>query len=356
MEVYYGKSQKKDLIILLTLLILFSSSVVTFAYSQEVPEPFINVGTDNMSTQELEILIKDIRDSYLKEGKTIEQEFEKYKTQTFSNEKYPKQLRRLSDSDIAEMIEMIDIELNQEGASVEQELQEFKINLINNTNLSSISINHNMINRYAVSDATNDNNKVYFANPSYIDDLMADFKNYKSLYTNKKSGIQNSLENNILKEQFRNQTQSKAIVGNIISKAGIAAVVAYFNSKAYVLSAELMSHYGENRDPTSTYYPSNAGVLKKTVAFAELKTLGGYALGSGRFAGGSGGRYDMDAHYAINKYDYEKVGRKIIISDIYDYTGKASYNTIAGVAINFMYELERRGLAVPYYVNTTLYY
>ena len=138
MEVYYGKSQKKDLIILLTLLILFSSSVVTFAYSQEVPEPFINVGTDNMSTQELEILIKDIRNSYLKEGKTIEQEFEKYKTQTFSNEKYPKQLRRLSDSDIAEMIEMIDIELNQEGTSVEQELQEFKINLINNTNARRI--------------------------------------------------------------------------------------------------------------------------------------------------------------------------------------------------------------------------
>lgn len=57
-----------------------------------------------------------------------------------------------------------------------------------------------MTNRYAVSAATNDNNKVYFANPSYIDDLMTDFKNYKSLYTNKKSGIQNSLENNILKE------------------------------------------------------------------------------------------------------------------------------------------------------------
>lgn len=350
------KVRRRILPILLTLLILFSNSVVTFAYSQEVPEPFINVGTDNMSNQELEILIKDIRNSYLQEGKTIEQEFEKYKTQVFSSEEYPKQLKRLSDSDIVEMIEMIDIELSQEGTSIEQELQEFKVNLINNTNLSSTSINHNMTNRYAVSAATNDNNKVYFANPSYIDDLMADFKNYKSLYTNKKSGIQNSLENNILKEQFRDQTQSKAIVGNLISKAGIAAVVAYFNSQAYVLSAELMSHYGENRDPTSTYYPSNAGVLKKTVAFAELKTLGGYALGSGQFAGGNGGRYDMDAYYAINKYNYEKVGRKIIISDKYDYTEKASYKTIPGIAINFMYELERRGLAVPYYVNTTLYY
>ncbi len=75
-------------------------------------------------------------------------------------------MKRLSDSDIVEMIEMIDIELSQEGTSVEQELQEFKVNLINNTNLSSTSINHNMTNRYAVSDATNDNNKVYFANPS----------------------------------------------------------------------------------------------------------------------------------------------------------------------------------------------
>ena len=350
------KVRRRILSILLTLLILFSNSVVTFAYSQEVPEPFINVGTDNMSNQELELLIKDIRNSYLQEGKTIEHEFEKYKTQVFSSEEYPKQLKRLSDSDIVEMIEMIDIELSQEGTSVEQELQEFKVNLINNTNLSSTSINHNMTNRYAVSAATNDNNKVYFANPSYIDDLITDFKNYKSLYTNKKSGIQNSLENNILKEQFRDQTQSKAIVGNLISKAGIAAVVAYFNSQAYVLSSELMSHYGENRDPTSSYSPSNAGVLKKTVAFAELKTLGGYALGSGQFAGGSGGRYDMDAYYAINKYNYEKVGRKIIISDKYDYTKKASYKTIPGIAINFMYELERRGLAVPYYVKTTLYY
>lgn len=329
--------------------------MVTFAYSQEVPEPFINVGTDNMSDQELEILIEDIRNSYLQAGKTIEQEFEKYKTQVFSSEEYPKQLRRLSDSDIVEMIEMIDLELNLEGTTVEQELQEFKINLINNTNQSNASINHNVINRYAISAATDDSDKIYFANPSYIDELMTDFKNYKSLHTNKESRILGSF-NNILKEPFRDQIQSKAFVGNIISKAGIAAVVAYFNSKKYVLSAELMSHYGENRDPTSSYSPSNAGVLKKTVAFAELKTLGGYALGSGRFAGGSGGRYDMDAHYAINKYNYEKVGRKIIISDKYDYTEKASYNTIAGVAINFMYELERRGLAVPYYVNTTLYY
>ncbi len=77
------KVRRRILSILLTLLILFSNSVVTFAYSQEVPEPFINVGTDNMSNQELEILIRILEIAIYKKVRRLSRSLKNIKLRYF---------------------------------------------------------------------------------------------------------------------------------------------------------------------------------------------------------------------------------------------------------------------------------
>ena len=120
----------------------------------------------------------------------------------------------------------------------------------------------------------------------------------------------------------------------------------------YELTVELLIHAVDNGELNSCYKPQNKNVLRNTTEYSNK--LGGDVapLGSSEFSGEIDTIYEKDSHYAINKYRYHKTSNNsgFVITDRYDYEDKDYEKFIVGVANNFMYTMQIKGLIIPYFV------
>ena len=167
-----------------------------------------------------------------------------------------------------------------------------------------------------------------------VDTLIADYANYRS-----------SESDNIM-------PQSDPI-NDAYLKTAVAAVVTWFSSKRYFLSAELLVTARNNDDESHVYIPSNQDIIRNSSVVKGL-IKSGRPSGSGEFSSSG----EMDLYYSIHLFRYEKKNNVFILTDTYDYEhGDQSYgDSIADVAVNTMADAQSAGIIVPYTVRVRIPY
>lgn len=130
-----------------------------------------------------------------------------------------------------------------------------------------------------------------------------------------------------------------------------AAAIGYFNAKGFVLSEELLEHMRSNDSVNSSYKPKNYEVLESTSGYKEICSSS-ELTGSYTFAL-DGSKEGNDAHYSLNKANYNKTNDNsgIVISDRYDYEFDLDYDEfLTNSMCDAMYLLSIYGFLTPYYV------
>ena len=213
---------------------------------------------------------------------------------------------------IEKAITDIDEELQSNGTSIEVEL----------TNLRSQYINN------AVAAESSEEMERWMKLASGVDILINDYASYKSL------------------EQGNLMPQSGPI-DEAYLKTAVAAVVTWFSSKRYYLSAELLVTARDNTSEDLVYIPSNKNIIYNSSVVKNL-IKNGRSSGSGEFSSSG----ELDLYYAIHLFNYEKKNNVFILTDIYDYEhGDQSYgDSIAQVAVDTMADDQPPGIIVPYTV------
>ena len=122
---------------------------------------------------------------------------------------------------------------------------------------------------------------------------------------------------------------------NLIYTPVVASVIAYFNNKGYILSAELLTHAKDNDDLDSIYVPVNRGILYQSSVFMNIVN-GTSTYGSSVFPD-EVDTVHKDLYNAIHSFYYSRSesGRVVVIQDRYDFTS-GGYNSIAGIAVETM--------------------
>ena len=140
---------------------------------------------------------------------------------------------------------------------------------------------------------------------------------------------------------------------HLVYSPAVSAVVAYFNSNGYVLSAELLVHAKENDVLDSAYTPSNTALMTQTTKYAELCS-NDLTSGTANFVK-TGITADDDFYYAIHACSYTKdmVNNTITVTDRYDFAPN-DWSDIQGVAVDTMYEAQQAGVIVPFQITMTV--
>lgn len=132
----------------------------------------------------------------------------------------------------------------------------------------------------------------------------------------------------------------------------VAAVIAYFNAKKYLLAAELLTHARENTDRVSIYTPAYGARARNSEVVRNL-AYGTAVSGSASFEPGDN-PVDIDLYYSIHDFDFFKssaTSKVVNIFDTYDFKHDAdAYKTIPGTAVETMYKAQEAGYLTPYFV------
>lgn len=140
---------------------------------------------------------------------------------------------------------------------------------------------------------------------------------------------------------------------HLIYTPAVIAVVAYFNSQGYVLSAELLAHARDNNVLDSSYTPSNGALMTQTAKYTEL-CANGLTSGTANFVK-TGATVDDDFYYAIHACSYTKDidANAITVTDRYDFAPN-DWSDIQGVAVDMMYKAQEAGVIVPFQLSITV--
>lgn len=208
-------------------------------------------------------------------------------------------------------INVIETELALEGTSIEKEVQLFYNVLENDRIMQGLDFSEDCL------DHTDDTNRILESV-----EKLANTKDLNSLTT--------------LEEYY-------------LGLAG--AIIAWFNSKGYLLSAELLDHAFNNNTIYSYYYPTYGSRVTYSSVYWDIKNNASGTSGSGTFPY-TGSTYEKDLYYAIHNFNWYRQTGQFIISDLYDFAQDKNYwGSIAGVAVNLMYEAQSYGYLKPYYVR-----
>ncbi|WP_422114634.1 hypothetical protein [Brachybacterium sp. UNK5269] len=136
------------------------------------------------------------------------------------------------------------------------------------------------------------------------------------------------------------------------SRAAVAAIAAWFISKGYLLSAELIKRARDNKTLNSNYTPSYRSGLINSPVIRKIRSQS-KASGSDSFPSSTSGTYAKDNYYAIHAFNWTKSGIRVSISDRYDFA-PGKYSGLAGTAVNAMWLAQQLGHIKPYYVKVTV--
>lgn len=139
---------------------------------------------------------------------------------------------------------------------------------------------------------------------------------------------------------------------HVIYSPAVAAVIAYFNVKNYLLAAELLTHAKENTGESIIYVPSFGARARNSNVVQQIGH--GTAIeGSASFEPGDR-PVDMDLYYAIHNFNFFKstpTSRVVYISDTYDFEeDNEAYESIADTMVELMYRAQEAGVLTPYVV------
>lgn len=202
---------------------------------------------------------------------------------------------------------------------------------------------YNQINEYL------EENNIDVANE--LEKLISDYQSQKNEYTSQEELDKiNALidETQSILEEY--QLSQKARVSFAVE---IASVIAYFNSKGYKLSAELLTHMRDNKTLDSSYTPVYGYYVQASSVFRNISN-GTSTSGSATFPN-QGSTKEKDCYYAIHKFTYTKSSpssKVVKINDRYDFAyDKDHYNGLAGIAVTSMYSAQVYGELTPYIVK-----
>ena len=132
----------------------------------------------------------------------------------------------------------------------------------------------------------------------------------------------------------------------------ISLAVAYFNSKDYILSAELLTHAKDNNTYHSLYKIENKDVIESSQLFREIAN-GDSMTGSTEF-NKTGNVKDDDLFYSIHWFDYLREmdnSHGIRIIDTYDFALDNELSQIENKAVEQMYKAQEAGALIPFKIN-----
>ena len=214
------------------------------------------------------------------------------------------------DISLEQAISAIDGELKTSGTSIEQELLSLKKQYLANASSSS----------------SNDEYSGWLNLANGVDTLIADYSRYET-------GV----------SPAANDPVNEAYL-----KTAVAAVVTWFTSKNYQLSAELLVTARNNTDENRTYVPSNQRIVQNSSVVRDLIDAG-RPRGSGEFPASG----NLDLYYSIHLFNYTRTTGRFTLTDVYDYEhGDESYgDSIAQVANDTMARAQAAGILFPYTVR-----
>ena len=125
-------------------------------------------------------------------------------------------------------------------------------------------------------------------------------------------------------------------------------IIAWFNVKGYILSAELLNHALNNTTINSFYYPTYGSRVGNSSTYWNLRNNATGQSGSGEFAN-FGSSAEKDLYYAIHSFTWYRHAGQFIVRDVYDFASDYSnWGSISGIAVNLMYEAQQYGVLKPY--------
>lgn len=188
----------------------------------------------------------------------------------------------------------------------------------------------------------------------YLENSITTIKNLKSLYS--KFGDYNKLKQQLNSSKIdNNEIMASMLPGaNSLVCGGYQleanAIIAYFNTKGYKLSAELLTRSFNNTVNLSTYVPNTANTN-------QIKTTSWFIANKSKTLAGSGGFATGDLFYSIHLFNYSfwyEWGLKYMtIKDVYDFDLTNDLEGLTGLANNFMYGAQYNGCLVPF--TTTIF-
>ena len=189
--------------------------------------------------------------------------------------------------------------------------------------------------------------------PKELEKLSKHFKN-KALtyeYHDKALSIVNSIDDILFDIDSSNKGINLKGVRHPIYSQAVGAVISWFSSQGYFLSAELLIHARDNNDPNSSYYPVEGSRVTTSDVFAKIKKSTEYK-GKDEFPN-QGSKYERDLYYSIHGFRWIKnYYNDVTIIDYYDYEFD-KYEGLQGYAVGAMAMAERLGVIVPYHVYIT---
>lgn len=137
-----------------------------------------------------------------------------------------------------------------------------------------------------------------------------------------------------------------------IARAGVNAIIASFTSVGYKLSAELL-YRSMHIKKGGMYSPSNGNRAAKSKVVKKIKA--GKRKSNSALFPKSGSTNDLDLYYSIKHFDWSKSGKKVTITDKYDFDPAQYTGTeIVAGAVKTVYLAQKYGVAVVYNIKFTV--
>lgn len=201
-----------------------------------------------------------------------------------------------------------------------------------------------------------------------ISELNKQISDYQTILKNAASTEdQNKIERLIItsKELIQDysdykQYRSSNIISNSdpVLEAEVATVIAYFQANGYKLAAELLTHARDSHRPDDLYEPYYGYLCAKSPVVDAIWNSSSL-YGSAEFSANAfSSTVVKDLKYAIHEFCFIKhlnIGSSsyLEITDEYDYSS-GDYTSVAGIAIEAMYQAQEAGILVPYEVYIEL--
>ncbi len=129
----------------------------------------------------------------------------------------------------------------------------------------------------------------------------------------------------------------------------VLAVIAWFNSKDYKLSAELLTHAMSNSSLNSRYTPVYGNRVEASTCFWNCRDEYAVYSGDGEFTN-SGSTEERDLYYAIHNFKWRRLQNgKIEIYDLYNYDPFDFTWSIQDIAVETMLIAQKIGVITPFY-------
>lgn len=227
---------------------------------------------------------------------------------------------------------------------VSSSITTFKIKSINKLeNSSNVDIDINLFDNKITDEELDFLSKGLNKQIEYYQALLGNADNIAEY--NQILSLINTTQDLLLEAQSSSLSEIKDL--KIVYSISVGLVISYFNSNGWVFASELLTHMRDNTDFNSIYKPINGSrVLSSGVMMSIID--GAMLSGSDTFTKNE----NEDLYYAINKFGYTKSAndKVVVITDRYDYDkGSYSWDSLAGIAVEVMYNAQQDGYLTPYY-------